>query len=224
LPRLPPRVTRSSLVACAAAAILAVAASGCGTAGIPSANADTSQGKQLFVSKCGSCHTLAGAGTHGTVGPNLDDAFTPALHQGFDDSTIRAIVANQIKYPGREQLTKQGGFMPANLVTGDNVDNVAAFVASAVANPNAGGAQAGGKIQTASGKEIFQQAGCTGCHTLADAGSNGTVGPNLDRAKPSKALAINRVTNGKGAMPSFKDKLTKQQIDAVATYVSSVTH
>ena len=70
------------------------------------------------------------------------------------------------------------------------------------------------------GKQLFQ-AKCGGCHTLKAAGTNGTVGPNLDEAKPPKSLVVQRVTNGKGAMPSFKDRLSKQQIDAVATYVSS---
>jgi mono/diheme cytochrome c family protein len=72
------------------------------------------------------------------------------------------------------------------------------------------------------GKQVFASAGCGGCHTLADAGTNGTVGPNLDDAKPSEELAVTRVTNGKGAMPSFKGQLTEQQIADVAAYVSSV--
>ena len=73
------------------------------------------------------------------------------------------------------------------------------------------------------GKEIFLGAsGCTGCHTLADAGSSGTVGPNLDDAKPSFDLAYDRVTNGQGAMPSFGTSLTDQQRADVAAYVSSV--
>ena len=73
------------------------------------------------------------------------------------------------------------------------------------------------------GKEIFLGAsGCTSCHTLADAGSTGNVGPNLDDAKPSFDLAFDRVTNGQGGMPSFKDSLTDQQRADVAAYVSSV--
>src|SRR5262249_8444612 len=73
------------------------------------------------------------------------------------------------------------------------------------------------------GKAIFTGAcGCTGCHPLADAGSTGTVGPNLDDAKPSFDLAYDRVTNGQGGMPSFKTTLTDQQRADVAAYVSSV--
>ena len=52
------------------------------------------------------------------------------------------------------------------------------------------------------------------------AGSNGTVGPNLDDAKPSKDLAVDRITNGQGGMPSFKGQLSEAQIEAVATFVS----
>jgi mono/diheme cytochrome c family protein len=68
---------------------------------------------------------------------------------------------------------------------------------------------------------VFATAGCTGCHTLKAAGSTGTVGPNLDEAKPSKDLVIDRVTNGQGGMPSFKGQLSEAQIQAVADYVSS---
>jgi mono/diheme cytochrome c family protein len=73
------------------------------------------------------------------------------------------------------------------------------------------------------GKQIFLvKAGCGGCHTLKDAGSTGSVGPNLDQLKPSLDIVEHQVTNGGGVMPAFKDKLTKDEIDAVATYVSSV--
>ena len=72
----------------------------------------------------------------------------------------------------------------------------------------------------ADGKSIFASAGCGGCHTLADAGSDGNVGPNLDDSKPSKELAVDRITNGQGGMPSFASKLSEAQIEAVAAYVA----
>jgi cytochrome c6 len=73
------------------------------------------------------------------------------------------------------------------------------------------------------GKAVFTgSAGCTSCHTLSDAGSTGTVGPNLDEAMPSEELVLDRVTNGQGVMPPFADTLTEQQIADVAAYVSSV--
>jgi len=71
------------------------------------------------------------------------------------------------------------------------------------------------------GKQLFSQ-NCGGCHTLADAGATGTVGPNLDEAKPPADLVVTRVTNGMGAMPPFKGQLSEKQIQDVAAYVSSV--
>ena len=71
------------------------------------------------------------------------------------------------------------------------------------------------------GKAVFESAGCTACHTLSAAGSTGTVGPNLDQAKPSSDLVVQRVTLGQGGMPSFKDQLQPQQIADVAEFVSS---
>jgi mono/diheme cytochrome c family protein len=81
---------------------------------------------------------------------------------------------------------------------------------------------AAGKGDAAAGKQVFETAGCKGCHTLADAGATGTVGPNLDDAKPSYDLVVERVTTGKGPMPPFKGQLSEQQIQDVAAYVSSV--
>jgi mono/diheme cytochrome c family protein len=82
--------------------------------------------------------------------------------------------------------------------------------------------EAEGQGDAAAGKEVFTSAGCVGCHTLADAGATGTVGPNLDEAKPSHDLVVERVTNGKGPMPPFKGQLSEKQIQDVAAYVSSV--
>jgi len=75
------------------------------------------------------------------------------------------------------------------------------------------------------GKKTFLSAGCTGCHTLADAHATGTVGPNLDTVspKPDYRLATARVTLGKGQMPSFKGQLSAQQIADVAAYVVKAT-
>ena len=82
------------------------------------------------------------------------------------------------------------------------------------------GEAAGGS--TAVGKEIFLgSAGCASCHTLADAGATGTIGPNLDAAQPSLELAVDRVTNGQGVMPSFSDSLSEEEIQEVAAYVSA---
>ena len=74
----------------------------------------------------------------------------------------------------------------------------------------------------AAGKEVFATAGCVTCHTLADAGATGTVGPNLDEARPPVERVVARVTKGKGVMPPFSGELSEQQIADVAAYVSSV--
>jgi cytochrome c6 len=81
-------------------------------------------------------------------------------------------------------------------------------------------AEPAGEGNAENGKMIFAAQGCGSCHTLAAAGSNGTVGPNLDQSRPSLELAIERITNGMGQMPSFKDELSEEQIRAVAEFVS----
>ena len=73
------------------------------------------------------------------------------------------------------------------------------------------------------GKQVFETAGCKSCHTLKDAGATGTIGPNLDQVKPPDALVVERVTDGKGVMPSFSGQLTPQQIADVAAYVVQAT-
>ena len=75
----------------------------------------------------------------------------------------------------------------------------------------------------AAGKEIFAAQGCGSCHTLADAGSTGQIGPNLDEAKPPYDLVVKQVTNGGTTMPPFKDSLSEAQIQDVAAYVVQAT-
>ena len=77
----------------------------------------------------------------------------------------------------------------------------------------------------AAGREVFlgSTANCGACHTLADAGTSGTVGPNLDEAQPPLELVIDRVTNGQGAMPAFGGILSEQEIQDVAAYVTRAT-
>ena len=81
----------------------------------------------------------------------------------------------------------------------------------------------GGQGNAEAGAEVFASAGCGGCHVLEAAGSSGSVGPNLDEAKPDHDLVVDRVTNGMGAMPSFEDQLSEQQIQDVAAYVVAST-
>ena len=154
---------RSSLVA--AVLVLSIAAAGCGGAGTGgiSTGGDTARGEELFKQQCGSCHTLAAAGTAGIIGPDLDDAFASDREQGFEESSIQQVVAGQIQYPAEGRVNEEGGYvtsagdpaMPADLVTGDDVDNVAAYVASVAGVPGAKPPPPAGGGQAADGKSIF---------------------------------------------------------------------
>jgi len=224
LRRRPAQVAALVVLALAASVLLAA----CGdTVGYTKASSgDRIHGKELFKQGCGSCHTLADAGTTGTIGPNLDYAFLQSRKDGLGEDTILQVVRDQMAYAVTTPSTGAPG-MPRDIFTGQDADDVATYVASVA------GLDASGQIidpanppeptqpGSTDGKTVFATAGCTGCHTLKAAGSTGTVGPNLDEAKPSKDLVIDRVTNGQGGMPSFKGQLSEAQIQAVADYVSS---
>jgi mono/diheme cytochrome c family protein len=94
-------------------------------------------------------------------------------------------------------------------------------VEGTVAQPPPPPPDGGGEGDPAAGKEVFASAGCGSCHTLSDAGTTGTVGPNLDEAQPAFDEAATTITNGRGAMPSFEGQLSEEQINDVAAYVSS---
>jgi mono/diheme cytochrome c family protein len=218
------------LVAAVCAGALGVTLSACGTGGYTSEGSQGA-GKELFQQRCGSCHTLADAGTNGTIGPDLDDAFAQAREAGMTSETFTQVVASQIRYPIEEPVTgvpgmpgpdgADGTLPSCDDVEGDGfcvedqdgaIEDVATYV----------GAVAGTGItaeQPTDGKSIFT-ANCGSCHTLADAMTSGTVGPNLDESRPPQELVVDRVTNGQGAMPSFSDSLDEQQIQTVADYVA----
>jgi cbb3-type cytochrome c oxidase subunit III len=200
----------------------ALALAGCGAGGVVS-KGDTTTGQKLFVAKCGACHTLAAAATQGTIGPNLDDAFAEARANGFKQSAIADIVAGQIRNPGQyatgSAKDRLPANMPANLVSGQELADVAEFVA---ANAGSQGFTQQAAVTGNNGAAIFK-AKCGGCHTLAAAGTTGTVGPNLDQLKPPLARVQRQVVHGGAIMPAFKGVLTDAQIAAVAKYVSSNT-
>ncbi len=104
-----------------AAGALLVAGAGCGREDSP----DLANGKELYVGKgtCGSCHVLNRAGTKGVQGPNLDEAFGPARRDGLGEKTVEGVVLRQIGAP------RKSSSMPANLVSGDDARDVAAYVA-----------------------------------------------------------------------------------------------
>ncbi len=125
---------RSRLLASSVALVIAggaLALSGCGGAESTLATADTQAGKTLFVQQCGGCHTLDDAGTKGTAGPNLDDAFRASRQQGFLETDFYGLVKRWIQIAPQAPLP--GSYpvaMPQDLVTGKDAEDVAAYVAT----------------------------------------------------------------------------------------------
>ena len=91
--------------------------------------------------------------------------------------------------------------MPKNLVKGQDAVDVAAYVAS-VAGTGSATAKPPSQLGN-DGKTIFQSE-CASCHTLAAAGTHGTIGPNLDQLKPSETIVQHQVEVGGGVMPAFR--------------------
>jgi uncharacterized cupredoxin-like copper-binding protein len=121
-------------------ASLTLAGAGLGGCTLKSGGDDLVQGKKDFVARCGTCHTLARAGTKGTVGPDLDEAFRRPRQDGFKSSTFMGVVERQIENPNTNgQTDPQTGkpltAMPAKIFTGQAARNVAAYVAQAAAVP-----------------------------------------------------------------------------------------
>jgi uncharacterized cupredoxin-like copper-binding protein len=119
---------------------VAAAALTLGGCQLKSSGTNLVNGKTQFAQKCGACHTLARAGTTGTAGPNLDEAFAQSRADGLGQSTFQGVVERQILNPNINpqvdpQTEKPITSMPAKLVTGDNARDVAAYVAMAAARP-----------------------------------------------------------------------------------------
>jgi mono/diheme cytochrome c family protein len=194
---------------------------------------DLANGKAQFVEKCGSCHELGRAGTAGTQGPSLDAAFQTALSDGIDRDTVEGIVHDQILNPRRNSI------MPAGLVKGEDARDVSAYVgyAAARSGEDQGALATAGLAQARTGEQIFTAAGCAGCHTFSPAGSNGTIGPNLDDlaaaagerepGKSAEEYVRESLTNPEAflaegfgnAMPSYEGRLTDEQIQALVDYL-----
>ncbi len=210
------------------------------------------RGKQLFVTRCGACHTLTHANTTGTVGPNLDDAFRQDRADGIKSASIEGLVDYWIQYPNANP--NSGAVMPAGLYKGQEAQDVAAYVAAVASKPGQDTGQLATAVQEkvpvtpAEGKTIFTGVGgCGACHTLAAAGTSGTAGPNLgtrlasDCATPaSKKIRGSTLTQcvhtaiispyaylpagyPAGVMPNtFSKTLSPTQIQALVAYLSSV--
>jgi uncharacterized cupredoxin-like copper-binding protein len=151
--------------------VAALALSGCE---LKSSSANLVNGKTLFAQKCGGCHTLARAGTTGTAGPNLDEAFARSRYDGMKSSTFEGIVHRQIENPNINdqidpQTEKPLPKMPANIVTGQDARDVAAYVGQAVAVPGKDTGQlAGAGAKKAAGTAVEKNG--TLAIPVADAG------------------------------------------------------
>ena len=224
------RVVRHSLKPLLAALAVAAVALPMGACG--KEEPDLANGKALFVQKCGSCHQLGRAGTQGQTGPSLDASFDAALQDGFNRQTVEGIVADQIAN------VRKNSEMPANLVTGTDRTDVAAYVAYATARSgeDQGALATAGLEGATSGKEIFVAAGCGSCHVFADAGTNGNVGPSLDelanaagdRQGSPEEYVQESILNAdaftvdgyqSGVMPSYEGRLTEKQVQALTEYL-----
>jgi mono/diheme cytochrome c family protein len=170
----------SPLLALVALAALVVAASGCGTT-----DADPQRGRELFRVKCGTCHALAQAGSTAQVGPNLDHAFAAAREEGNDSDTIEGVVKAQVEYP-RPNNGNTAVSMPADIVTGQDLDDVAAYVGEWAGVPGA----APPMVPGGPGAQVFANNGCGNCHTFAAAESGGVTGPDLDEVLPGQTDAM----------------------------------
>lgn len=159
----------------AAGALAALAVAGCDL----QEGADTENGRQLFVEQCGSCHILQEAGTSGNLGPDLDAAFANARAVGMDNDTIEGVVTQQIGFP-RFTEPDDPAFMPADLVSGQDADDVATYIAEVAGVPGIQPPEAPG----GPGGQVFADNGCGACHVLQAAQSTGTVGPDLDQVLP----------------------------------------
>ena len=73
------------------------------------------------------------------------------------------------------------------------------------------------------GKQVFKAGPCASCHTLADAGTHGTVGPNLTGLSLPLSLVVHQVVDGGAVMPPFKGTLSTKQIADVSAYVVKAT-
>ncbi len=212
--------------ALAVALALAPVLAGCGV----SSKGDFDRGKQLFAAKCATCHALRDAGSASTVGPNLDYAFAQARASGMDPETIAGVVKNQVENP-RPSTNNPAVSMPADLLQGQDLDDVASYIGTVAGNP----AFKGPQIPNDPGAKVFisaQPTSCASCHTLESVGSTATTGPDLDEAIPKlkTAAAVKKaivdpdaqITPGypKGVMPStFGQTIPLQQLDQLVKFL-----
>ncbi len=219
-----PTPIRTLLVLAAIAGVMLVA-SACGTT-----TADVENGRTLFRANCGTCHTLAQAGTTAEIGPNLDSAFASARAAGEGGETIEGVVKAQVEYP-RPSNGDASVSMPADLVGGQELDDVAAYVGKWAGVPGA----APPEVPGGAGAQVFANNGCGTCHTLAAANAGGMVGPNLDEVLSGQSAAMVQesivdpnavIASGYPAnvMPlNFSESLSPEELEDLVQYLVEET-
>jgi mono/diheme cytochrome c family protein len=189
-------------------------------------DADVDRGRALFLSKCGTCHALAQAGTSVDIGPDLDASFADARASGMDNDTIEGVVQTQIESPRYIEPNAANYdrvYMPAEIVTGQDAEDVATYVASVAGVP-------GAKPPQLAPPQLFAEK-CGICHALQDAGTTSTTGPDLDQALSGKDAAFveeaivdpdKEIAQGysAGIMPSdFETTLTPEDLKGLVDYL-----
>jgi mono/diheme cytochrome c family protein len=191
-----------------------------------SEDSDLDRGRALFLQKCGTCHSLAQAGSGADIGPDLDASFAQARADGMDNDTVEGVVQQQIANP---RTVEEGVpnytdvFMPADLVTGQDAEDVAAYVASVAGVPGAAPPEL-------PPDQLFTER-CGSCHTLQAAGTSGVTGPNLDEVLAGKDAKYveqqivdpnSEITQGfqPDQMPQdFETSLTPQDLEGLVDYL-----
>lgn len=149
-------------------------------------------GKSLFFVQCAPCHGNTGDGLSGKA-------------HDFSKRMSKAQVLDVIKN-GANQLGYPMGMMPPGMASGQDAEDIAAYVAGGL-----------------KGEAPASYAACTSCHGADSKGNNG-MAPNLTGY--DNALLTHVLQNGKkgiiGQMPSFKTMITPIQEKALATYIQSI--
>ncbi len=207
-----------------ALALLSLIAAGCGgskgasssttrathttrTTAAPSAQV-MAAGQKVFAKRCALCHTIAGKIAH----PTFIESPIPNL----DEVKLKlAYVMARVRSGGFDMEAFDGQLKPAQ------ISAVAAYVTS-VAGRNIGASEGSGDVTL--GESVFTS-NCQRCHSIAGKAATGRPefpGTDFTAVRPSESMVIARITKGiREEMPSFKKKLTKAQMHAVAAYVSS---
>ena len=215
-------VARPAAVATALAGLIALA--GCDA----SEDADLERGRALFQSNCGTCHALAQAGTSTQVGPDLDAAFARARADGMDNDTIEGVVQGQIANPRVPNIPEDHPeysrvYMPPEIVTGQDAEDVSAYVASVAGIP-------GIEAPKLPPGQLFSER-CGSCHAFAEAGTSGETGPDLNEALAGDPKGYiekqivdpdSEITQGyePGIMPSdFEAQLSPEELQGLVDYL-----